>query len=302
MPEFRVHGESSVCVQRAEDRGDRSQGPVVLFVHGTTFPTALASGFRFDDGTSWINQTAAEGFDVWALDFAGYGRSERYPEMSGEPNTAAPLGRVPAAAAQIGSAVEEISRERGVEQLSIVAHSWGTLAAARYASSHPQSVERLVLFGPIARREIAPDVPALPAFTDVTIDEQYSRFVEGVPDGHEPVLEDFDRWAREYLASDSDSETRDPPAVRVPGGPLADIAASWAGYFPYDPASIKAPVLIVRGAWDSLCNDHDAKWLQTRMTGAAEVRDAVVERATHLMHLERGRHDLYAVTNEFLSR
>lgn len=301
MRAFRTHGEPSVCVQRADEHGDASRGPVVLFVHGTTFPTALASGYRFDDGTSWIGATAAEGFDVWAVDFAGYGRSDRYPEMSGEPYAAAPLGRAPAAAAQIASAAEHISRERGVEGLSIVAHSWGTIVAARYASSHPHSVQRLVLFGPIARREVAPDVPALPAFRDVTVAEQHSRFIEDVPDGREPVLEDFDRWGREYLATDSDAEARDPPAVRIPGGPPADIAASWAGYFPYDPASIGAAVLIVRGAWDSLCQDDDARWLRTRMTSAAEVREAVVERATHLMHLERGRFELYAAVNEFLS-
>jgi hypothetical protein len=59
-------------------------------------------------------------------------------------------------------------------------------------------------------------------------------------------------------------------------------------------------VLIVRGAWDSLCNDDDADWLRPRMTGATEARDAVIEQATHLMHLERGRHDLSAATNEFL--
>jgi pimeloyl-ACP methyl ester carboxylesterase len=155
--------------------------------------------------------------------------------MSGEPDTAAPLGRIPAAAAQIASAVDHISQERGVDGLSIVAHSWGTLAAARYASSHPQSVERLVLFGPIARREIAPDVPALAAFRDVTIDEQYSRFIEDVPDGQGPVLEDFDKWARDYLASDSEAETRDPPAVRIPGGPPGRHRSVVGGLFPLRP-------------------------------------------------------------------
>lgn len=274
----------------------------MLFVHGTTFPAALASGYRFGDGSSWMDVTAAAGFDVWALDFAGYGGSERYAEMAQSPQGAAPPGRAGAAAEQVARAAEHVRRRTGVEQLSIVAHSWGTLPAARYACAHPAGVERLVLFGPITRREVITDLPTPPAFQDVTLEEQYGRFVEDVPEGQPPVLEDFERWGGEYLATDAESQTRDPPAVRVPGGPLADIMACWAGYFAYDPAAVRAPVLVVRGEWDSLCTDADAAWLVARLTGAREVVDVVVDRATHLMHLEAGRHDLHRTTTDFLKR
>jgi pimeloyl-ACP methyl ester carboxylesterase len=53
-----------------------SDGPVVLYVHGATFPTALSVGWRMD-GVSWLDHLQANGFDAWALDFAGYGQSER---------------------------------------------------------------------------------------------------------------------------------------------------------------------------------------------------------------------------------
>src|SRR5579862_2582162 len=76
----------------------------VLFIHGATFPTALAAGFKFD-GTSWMDDMARHGFDVWALDFVGYGASDRYPAMR-EPAGAHPaLGRAPDAARQIAAAV-----------------------------------------------------------------------------------------------------------------------------------------------------------------------------------------------------
>ena len=296
-----VPGEPALRLYHADDEPPADPRRVVLFIHGTTFPASLASAYRFNDGSSWMNVTEAAGFDAWALDFAGYGGSERYAEMNQAAGGAPPLGRAPHAAEQIARAVEHISRQTRVEKLSLVAHSWGTLPAARYACAHPARVERLVLFGPITRREVVGHLQASPAFQDVTLEEQHQRFVESVPEGHPQVLEDFERWGREYLATDKEAVTREPPAVRIPGGPLADIMSCWAGYFAYDPAGVRAPVLVVRGEWDNLCTDADAAWLTARLTSAPDVGDIVIDRATHLMHLETARHDLYAATSEFLN-
>ena len=265
-------------------------GPRVLLVHGTTFPSALAAGYRFD-GRSWMDDLAEAGFDVWALDFAGYGESARYPETDGPP-----LGRVPVAAEQLARAVELICQRRGIERLSLVAHSWGSLVAGRYAGNHGDRVERLVLFGAIARREEVTSIPSFPAYLDVTLDAQHARFVEDVPEGEPPVLEDFDAWGEAYLATDPDAVERTPPAVRIPAGPLADIMSAWAGYFPYEPAAIGAPALVVRGEWDSLCRDDDSAWLRARLGCGEEV----IPRGTHLLHLETGRHALHEATRRFL--
>src|SRR5258708_32861123 len=52
----------------------------VLYVHGATFPSALSIAHRFD-GKSWRDALNEAGFDVWWLDFYGFGHSDRYPEM-----------------------------------------------------------------------------------------------------------------------------------------------------------------------------------------------------------------------------
>jgi len=54
---------------------------VVLYVHGGTFPSALSIAHRFD-GRSWRDGLADAGYDVWGLDFYGFGGSDRYPEMA----------------------------------------------------------------------------------------------------------------------------------------------------------------------------------------------------------------------------
>ena len=48
----------------------------VLYVHGATFPSALSIAHRFD-GKSWRDALNDAGFDVWGLDFYGFGHSGR---------------------------------------------------------------------------------------------------------------------------------------------------------------------------------------------------------------------------------
>lgn len=185
----------------------------------------------------------------------------------------------------------------------MLAHSWGTLVAGLYAATRPRTVDRLVLFGPIARREAASDTEAhVPAWRLVSVADQLSRFVEDVPAGHPPVLiePELAQWGPAYLATDPGSAVRTPPAVQVPGGPVADIAAAWAGRMAYDPARIRAPTLIVRGAWDGVSNDADAAWLMSRLASGIKL-DRKLPNGTHLMHLETGREALFETAGRFLA-
>ncbi len=69
-----------------------SARPAVLYVHGAAFPSGLSVGHPFD-GRSWAGELAAAGVDVWALDFAGYGQSSRYPQQDTVAFGGVPLGR-----------------------------------------------------------------------------------------------------------------------------------------------------------------------------------------------------------------
>jgi pimeloyl-ACP methyl ester carboxylesterase len=287
---------------RPTRRGPGTGRAPVLFVHGSSFPSALAAAFRFD-GASWMDDLAARGFDVWALDFLGYGGSDRYPEMRDPPTAHPPLGRAPLAARQIAAAAAFIRTHARAARVSIVAHSWGTIPAGLYAGDHPDLVERLVQFGPVARREGPPDTSAVPAYDFVTEQAQRTRFDGYVPRGEPKVLDPrhFAIWGPAYMATDPASGTRSPASVEIPSGPGADIDAAWGGRLPYDPARITAPVLIVRGEWDTVTRDADAKWLYDALSHAALKRDVKIDHATHVMHLEAGRRQLYAEVAAFLA-
>jgi pimeloyl-ACP methyl ester carboxylesterase len=214
----------------------------VLFVHGMSFPSALSIAHRFD-GRSWRDELCDAGFQVWGLDFYGFGGSDRYPEMHHPAGENAPLG--------------------------------------------PSTAE---------------PPPPLKAWRLVSVPEQWERFTEDVPSGQPPVLSEahFRVWAERFLDSDEASRRHDPPSVQVPNGMAAEIAATRHGRLAYDPGEIRAPVAIVRGEWDTLCTDADARWLFDALAAAPVKRDVKISRATHLMHLEEGRHALYRETLTFL--
>ena len=221
----------------------------VLYIHGGTFPSANSMMFEFD-GMSWADAMNGAGFSIFALDFAGFGASEFYPEMSQPtPPVAEPNGRAPAAAVQIERAVRAILAEAGATRVSIIAHSWGTMPTGLFATQYPELIDRLVFFGPVVRREILKGVPPLGPWRFLTVEEQRKRFTEDVPKGHPPVLLDrhFEQWSALYLTSDPSSITRSPPSVKTPNGPVADIMAAWSGSLAYDPALITSPLAVVRG-------------------------------------------------------
>jgi len=277
-------------------------GRAVLYVHGATFPSALSVGYRFA-GKSWLDDLAAHGYDAWAFDFAGYGGSDRYPGMDG-PREGAPLGRSQEVAKQIARVVDTIIDATGCERLSLIAHSWGSIPAALYATQRPDRIEALCLFAPIAQRVTSglPQAESAGAWRTVTVAEQLARFVEDVPRGHPPVLidEELRYWGPAYLATDVSSASREPPSVKIPSGPQADVLAAWSGALAYEPKRIIAPTLVVRGEWDSVSNDDDADWLLSRI--AAPIRkDVKISKGTHLMHLEHSRDALFAAVRDFLS-
>jgi pimeloyl-ACP methyl ester carboxylesterase len=277
--------------------------PAILYICGATFASEQAVGFRFD-GVSWADELVAAGFELWGFDFVGYGRSDRYPQMSESPDACAPLGRAPDAADQLERVVRFICDQRGGGRVNLLAHSWGTMPAALLAADHPELVDRLVFFAPIVRRAggAQPNLQAIGAWYPLGIPAQRQRFTQDLPAGHAPVLLDrhFARWASGYLDSEPQPPVIGMPTVRTPAGPAADILAAWAGELPYDPVRIQAPLCIIRGEWDSLCTDADARWLWDALAAAPLKRDVKIGKGTHMLHLEEARHVLYRETLAFL--
>jgi pimeloyl-ACP methyl ester carboxylesterase len=273
----------------------------VIYVHGATFPSALSIAHRFD-GRSWRDALCDAGFDVWGLDFHGFGHSDRYPEMDRPAADNPPLCVAEDAAKQLEAAVRFIQGHQGIAKISLISHSWGSMPASLLAGAHPALVDRLVLFAPIAQRAREKTPPSFPAWRIVTLQDQWNRFVEDVP-AHEPQVLSrihFDEWGERYLDSDSEARARDPAGVKTPLGPFSEIVRAWHGQLAYDPARVHAPVAIIRGEWDSLMRDEDARWLFDAFAQSPIKRDIKIGRGTHLLHLEAMRLALWQESIGFL--
>jgi pimeloyl-ACP methyl ester carboxylesterase len=276
--------------------------PIVLYVHGMSFPSGLSIAHRFD-GRSWRDELCDAGFEVWGLDFYGFGFSDRYVEMGQPADLNPPLGRVDETSFQIEHAARFICERRNRPRISIIAHSGGAIATGLFACRNPELLDRLVFFAPIVRRRPGgPNARRFPAWRLISLKDQWDRFTEDVPNNQPPVLlqDQFREWGERYLKTDSEGHTRSPASVKVPCGLIQDVVDAWHGFAAYDPAGICAPVAIIRGEWDTWSNETDARSLFEELRQPPVKRLVTISRATHLMHLEESRYALYRESIAFL--
>jgi len=152
---------------------------LVLFIHGGGSPSEVAFDLQYQD-YSWMEYLARAGFDVFAMDTTGYGRSTRPAAMNdpcnlspaqqialeprGESATCPPSYGQPIATLasdwnDIGAVVDYLRRLRGASQISLVGWSQGGPRAGGYAAQHPDKVNRLVLLAPDYDRDSKPKAP-----------------------------------------------------------------------------------------------------------------------------------------------
>jgi pimeloyl-ACP methyl ester carboxylesterase len=273
-----------------------------LFVHGASFPTGLAAGFEFAPGDSWLAFMARRGYLACGLDFLGFGDSSRPPAMAGEAKAAPPVTRAPEAAREIARAVDYLRAERGMAAVHLVAHSWGTIPAADYAAGHPHALASLTLFGPVVPARDA-DAPTTAAWWGITAQQRYRQllFRQVLPAGVvllEPAV--TRRWTAAFAASVPHVPGDAPGVLRIPAGPVADIAAAEHGAYPYDPAHVAAPVLVVYGDHDTVVDDARAAAFLARFTASPLRWRLRIDHGTHVMHLERNRRSLYRSVAAFI--
>ena len=152
---------------------------VVLFIHGAGTPAEVGFDVPYRD-YSWMGYLAQAGFDVFAMDTTGYGRSTRPPAMNDPCNLSAAQQMAlsadrrtepcaPTSAQQIttmasdwndiGAVVDYLRALRGAAQVSVVSWSLGGPRAAGYPAQNPDKVGKLVLLAPAYVRDPSASPP-----------------------------------------------------------------------------------------------------------------------------------------------
>jgi pimeloyl-ACP methyl ester carboxylesterase len=208
-------------------RGGVAPNGVVLFVHGAGTPANVAFDTPYKTH-SWMAYLARAGFDVFAMDMTGYGRSTRPPAMNDPcnleksqqaqfvpsripapcvPSRAAPISTMDSDWNDIDAVVEHLRKLRGVDRVSLVGWSQGGPRTGGYAARHPGKVARMVVLAPGYARTGPPvmPTPAFPSEGSMTAQSRadfnanWDRQV-GCADQYEPATSEA-VWA-DMLASD----------------------------------------------------------------------------------------------------
>src|SRR5580698_10428687 len=251
-------------VLRAENLGDH----VVLFIHGAGTPAEVSFDVAYQD-YSWMAYLAHAGFDVFAMDTTGYGRSTRPAPMndpcnlSREQQAAFVPALIPAPCSpsyphqlttlasdwnDIAAVVDYLRALRHVERVSLLGWSLGGPRAAGYASGHPGKVRQMVLLAPAYNRTASagppPQVPADgAAMTTQSHDEFTANWARqtGCSDQVDPAASDS-VW-EQMLASDPVGATWGNGVRRAPQ------VTSW-GWTSAAVAKTETPTLMVTGVHD----------------------------------------------------
>jgi pimeloyl-ACP methyl ester carboxylesterase len=253
-------------------RGSTFADRVVVFVHGMGTPAEVTFDVPYKD-YSWMAYLANAGFDVFAMDVTGYGRSTRPPAMndpcnlSPEQQTAFIPGFLSAPCPpshpqqlttiasdwdEINAVVDYVRALRRVERVSLVGWSMGGPRAGGFAAQHPGKVQRLVLLAPAYNRASPSSPPdKLPAVGAAMNKQSREDFVAnwdrqvGCPDQYDPAASDA-VWAA-MLDSDPVGATWGPGVRRAPGTTV------W-GWNAEVVAKMQVPTLMVSGVHDKQVN------------------------------------------------
>jgi len=281
-----------------------TQQPVVLILPGAAVPVSGNADYPFTPGRSLMTALAESGLDVWALDYYGFGESDRYPQMNEPADKHPALGTAEECADQVDAVAAYLKEHYHAERLLLIGDSGGSLVAGVFATRRPTIVARLVLFGPVTPFTGGPSQAPLPAYDLMTPVQLWNLFTSwsDVVGGTAPVLDPsaYQAWADTYLRSDPTSRARTPASVKTPNGRQADLAAVASGHFPYDPGQIIAPTLLVMGEWDAIATYPGAEWLLHALRQARTRRLIVLGHGSHTIQFEAERNELYRTLADFL--
>ena len=141
------------------------------------------------DGVSWRDVLNDVGFDVRALDFSGFGHSDRYAEMEQPAELHAPLCNARDASGQVEAAVRFILEQQGVRTVAGFAfmgiHAGGTFCLRASVDDRSMGALRTHRASSSEALKLAPSGPAWRA---IASEDQWKRFIEDMPVGEPPVI------------------------------------------------------------------------------------------------------------------
>jgi pimeloyl-ACP methyl ester carboxylesterase len=261
--------------------------PVLFLVHGSSsaalsnFDLAVPGAGEY----SLMNVFARHGFDVWSMDFEGYGRSTVTEGNSD----------IQSGVADLAAATEIVSRETGQQRVHLWGQSSGALRAGAFAAAYPDRAGRLVL------GSLTYTGRGSPTLTERAKRVEFYRTHNRRPRDIEMLRSIFTRdhpGTGDPRVAEAMAEAERPYGDTVPTGTYLDMTANLPVV---DPTRIQSPVLVVRGEYDGIAIDEDVLDFYQKLPNS-DRQFAILPGLAHSLHLGINRHVTWHVVHAFLSQ
>jgi len=266
--------------------GDPQGRPVLVLAHGS----ATAGRESFDlqvpqrPDVSLMDALAYAGFDVYAPDVRGFGRSSR------------PAGGLTTeqAAGDLAAAVTYIQHLRGVPQVHLLAWSWGTQYGGQFVMAYPDRVARYAAYAQMhaASADLQARRARLPAF-------QRTPYIRITESGWKLRFHSLTPAAvNDPTVIDAFAQAAAQTQPQSPTGPQVDLLTRQPLI---DARRIPVPTLLVHGAYDDVA-DLPGLWPFFAALPHADKQYTVVPEGGHMLHLQKGCRRFQQVVIEWFRR
>jgi pimeloyl-ACP methyl ester carboxylesterase len=264
---------------------DHEARPILFLAHGSsvssrpTFDLTVPGHGEY----SFMNKFARYGYDVWTMDFEGYGRSSASSSNSD----------IAAGAEDLQAASEVVLRETGQPNFHLYGESSGALRAGVFAMAEPQRVRRLCLAAFIWTGVGSPTIAKRSESLD------FYRSHNRRPRDREMIRSIFTRdkpGTSDPAVAEAMADAELKNGDSVPTGSYLDMTTKLPLV---DPSKLTMPVLIARGEFDGIATEDDLLNFFKRL--AVQEREFVVfPGASHSIALGKNREQFWHVLRCFL--
>jgi pimeloyl-ACP methyl ester carboxylesterase len=258
--------------------------PVLFLVHGSSISSTsfdLTVPGRGD--YSLMDTFARYGFDVWTMDFEGYGKSSR---SEGNSNVADGVE-------DLKAAMPVVARETGEQKFHVFGESSGALRAGAFAMAHPELINRLVLAAFTYTGE------GSPTLADRAKQVEFYKTHNRRPRDRDMIRSIFTRdkpGTSDPAVGDALAEAELKYGNDVPTGTYLDMTA----HLPVvDPLKVHVPVLLVRGEFDGIATEVDLLNFYKQLP-LADRQMIILPGAAHALSLGVNRGQFWHVMRAFL--
>ncbi len=253
-------------------RGAATGKPAVVLAHGS----ATAGRESFDlqapgkPSCSLMDFLAGEGFDVFAPDIRGFGRSTRPGRLTTQE-----------AAEDLHAVFQFVLKMRETRKANLLAWSWGTQYGGMFVMAHPDMVSGYVSY---AQMHIdSPDLARRRARVDHYRAQPYIHIPEADWKPHFFSMTPAEANDLDIVEAYAEAASR--VERKTPTGPQLDMATRMPMIHP---RLMNVPVMIIHGEYDDVA-DLDGLLPFFKQLPHPNKRYVVIPEAGHMMHFQKGR-------------